>query len=173
VSVVRLLMGTLLLFYGRTMYWAFVAVAGFLVGFELAAEFLADQAEGVRILVALLAGVLGAVLGMLAQRAAFAIGGLFAGGYLALGLAHAADVPGEPLVWFVIGAILGAIVAALIVDWAIITLSSLVGAAAIVSELHLSDFIATLLFVALSATGIIIQGRRLRNLAPDLQSTME
>jgi hypothetical protein len=166
-------MGTLLLFYGRTLYWAFVAVAGFLVGFELAAEFLADQAEGVRILVALLGGVLGAILGLLAQRAAFAIGGLFAGGYLALALAHAADLPGEPLVWFVIGAILGAIVAALIMDWAIITLSSLAGAAAIVAELHLSDSIATLLFVALSATGIIIQGRRLRNLAPDLQSTMK
>jgi hypothetical protein len=173
VSVVRLLMGTLLLFYGRTLYWAFVAVAGFLVGFELAAEFLADQAERVRILVALLGGVLGAVLGMLAQRAAFAIGGLFAGGYLALALAHAADLPGEPLIWFVIGAILGAIVAALIMDWAIITLSSLADAAAIVAEFHLSDSIATLLFVALSAIGIIIQGRRRQYLAPASQSAIE
>jgi hypothetical protein len=166
-------MGVLLVFYGRTLYWAFIAVVGFLVGFELATELLAEQVESVRILVALLGGVLGAILGLLAQRAAFAIGGLFAGGYLALALAHAADLPGEPLIWFVIGAILGAIVAALIMDWAIITLSSLAGAAAIVAELHLSDSIATLLFVALSAIGIIIQGRRLRYLAPASQSVIE
>ena len=92
--------------------WLFVAVAGFLVGMELAAEFLTEQTESIRILVALAGGVLGAILGMLLQRVAFSIGGLFAGGYLGLVLAREADLPGEPLVWFVVGAILGAIVAA-------------------------------------------------------------
>ena len=48
-SVVSLLLGILLLFFGRTLYWVFVAVAGFLVGWELAAELLAEQAEWVRI----------------------------------------------------------------------------------------------------------------------------
>ena len=85
-------------------------------------------------LVALLGGILGAVLSMPFQRIAFSIGGLFAGGYLGLVLARAAGLPGEPLVWFVIGAILGAIVAALVMDWAIIVLSSLAGAAAVVNS---------------------------------------
>ena len=161
-SVVSLLLGILLLFYGRTLYWLFVAVAGFLVGFELAAVLMADQAEGVRMLVALLGGVLGAVLGLLAQRIAFSIGGFFAGGYLGLVLARTAGVGGDPLIWFVVGGILGAIIAALVMDWAIIVLSSLAGAAAIVSQFDLGQTVATLLFVALSAVGLIVQGRRLR-----------
>jgi hypothetical protein len=161
-SVVSLLLGIVLLLFGRTLYWVFVAAVGFLVGFELAAQLLADRAEGVRLLAALLGGVLGAILGMFAQRVAFSIGGLFAGGYLGLVLARAAGVPGEPIVWFVIGGILGAIVAAWIMDWAIIALSSLAGAAAIVGQFALDPSIAMLLFVALTAVGVVVQGRRLR-----------
>ena len=164
-SVVNLLLGIVLLFFGRTLYWAFVAVAGFLVGVELAAVFLADQPEWVRLMAALLGGVLGAILGMFAQRVAFSIGGLLAGGYLALALARTAGAGGEPLVWFAGGGILGAIVAALVMDWAIIALSSLAGAAAIVDQFDLDASLATLLFVALTAIGIVVQGRRLRPVA--------
>jgi hypothetical protein len=164
-SIIRLLVGILLVLYGRTLYWAFVAVGGFLVGFELAAVLLAEQAEGMKVLVALLGGVLGAILGVLVQRLAFAIGGLFAGGYLGLVLAREANMPGEPLVWFVVGGILGAIIAAMMMDWAIIALSSLVGAATIVDQLALDASIATLLFVVIAALGIVIQGRRLQRYA--------
>jgi hypothetical protein len=161
VSLITLLLGILLLFYGRTLYWAFIAVAGFLVGFELAAQLLADQPEWVRLMAALLLGILGAVLGILFQRVAFAMGGLFAGGYLGLALAQTADAPGEPLAYFVVGAILGAFVAALLMDWAIIILSSLAGAAAIVDQFKLSPSAAAVLFVALAAIGILVQARRL------------
>ena len=58
-------------------------------------------------------------------------------------------------------------------DWAIIVLSSLVGAAAIVGELNLSDSVVTLLFVALSAIGIMIQGRRLSYAAYGPPSAIE
>jgi hypothetical protein len=165
VSIINLLLGILLLLFGRTLYWLFVAVAGFLVGFELAAVLLAEQAEGVRLLAAVVGGVLGAILGMLAQRIAFAIGGLFAGGYLGLALAREAGAAGDPLIWFAIGGILGAIAAALVMDWAIIALSSLAGAAAIIGQFDLDATITTLLFVALVAVGIVVQGRRLRPVA--------
>jgi hypothetical protein len=161
-SIINLLVGTLLVFFGRTLYWAFVAIAGFLVGLELAAVFLADQTELVRLFAALLGGVLGALLGVIAQRIAFSIGGLFAGGYLGLVLARSADIPGEPLVWFVVGGILGAIIAAMVMDWAIIGLSSLVGAAAIVDQFALDASLATFLVIAITAIGIVVQGRRLR-----------
>jgi hypothetical protein len=157
-----LLLGVLLLLFGRTLYWLFVAIVGFLVGYELGATILVNQAESVRVLAAVLGGVLGAILGMFAQRVAFAIGGLFAGGYLGLALAREAGTAGDPLVWFVVGGILGAIVAALLMDWAIIALSSLAGAAAIVGQFELESSIAMLLFVVLTAVGIVVQGRRLR-----------
>jgi hypothetical protein len=124
---------------------------------------LADQPESLRLLVAVVGGVLGAILGMLAQRVAFAIGGLFAGGYIALALVRAAGVPGEPLVWFAAGGILGAIVAAWMMDWAIIALSSLAGAAAIVDQFNVNASTASLLLVVLAGIGIVVQGRRLRS----------
>jgi len=161
-SILNLLLGVLLLLFGRTLYWLFVAIVGFLVGYELGAMLLVNQAESVRLLAAVVGGILGAILGMLAQRVAFAIGGLFAGGYLGLALAREAGAAGDPLIWFVIGGILGAIVAALVMDWAIIALSSLAGAAAIVGQFDLETSIAMLLFVALTAVGIVVQGRRLR-----------
>jgi hypothetical protein len=167
-SIINLLLGILLVLYGRALYWAFVAVAGFLVGLELAPALLTDQTESVRLFAALLGGVLGALLGVIAQRVAFSIGGLFAGGYLGLVLARASEISGEPLVWFVVGGILGAIIAAMLIDWAIIGLSSLVGAAAIVDQFALDTTIATFLFIAITAIGIVVQGRRLRTAAATL-----
>jgi hypothetical protein len=164
--MVNLLLGVLLLLFGRTLYWVFIAVAGFLLGFELAARYLADQPESIQLLVAIGGGVLGAILGMLAQRVAFAIGGLFAGGYVAMALIRAAGIPGEPLVWFAVGGVLGAIIAALMMDWAIIALSSLAGAAAIVDQFQLEASLAMLLLVALTVVGVVVQARRLRPVAP-------
>ena len=74
---------------------------------------LAERAEWVQLLVAVVGGGLGAILGMFAQRVAFSIGGLFAGGYLGRALAQMAGIPGEPLIWFAAGGMLGAIVAAI------------------------------------------------------------
>lgn len=157
-----LLIGLILLLFGRTLYWAFVGLAGFLIGFELAAELLAEQAERVRLLAAVLVGIVGVLVGIFFQRVAFALGGLFAGGYLADALAEAAAAPGDPLLWFALGGVLGAIITAVIMDWAIIILSSLAGAATIVDNFDLEPTTGALLLAALTAIGILIQARRLR-----------
>lgn len=160
--LVTALLGAALLFFGRSVYWAFVAIVGFLVGAQLADVLLADQSPGLRLLVAIGAGVVGALLAMLAQRIAFALGGLYAGGYLALSVAHAAGATDNHLLWFAIGGVIGAILAVMVMDWAIIVLSSLVGAAAIVAAFNLSPGITTILFIVLAAFGITVQSNRLR-----------
>src|SRR5262245_22452200 len=97
-----ILLGLILLFFGRSLYWAFVAVAGFLMGMELAADLLTDQQAWVRFLAALAAGAIGAIVGVLAQRIAFAVGGFFAGGYLTLELLnHFPQIPPSNL-WFLV-----------------------------------------------------------------------
>jgi hypothetical protein len=55
--VVNAILGAALLFVGRQLYWAFVAVAGFLVAGQFAGSALADQSTWVQILAALAAGV--------------------------------------------------------------------------------------------------------------------
>jgi len=160
---IYVVLGIVVLLFGRTLYWAFIAIAGFLVGMMLAKEWLADQQQWVQILAALAAGVVGAVLGIFIQRLAFAIGGFFAGGYLAIAIATQMHAPGDPNIWLIAGGVLGAIIAALVMDWAIIVLSSLAGATAILSPFaaKLGDQLFPILFVLLAAIGIVFQGRRL------------
>jgi hypothetical protein len=107
--------------------------------------------------------VLGAVLSIIAQRLAFAIGGFFAGGYLALMIAAHFHAGGDPNLWMIFGGVIGAIAAALIMDWAIIVLSSIAGAVCILSPFaqQLDDRVAAAILVALVIVGIVVQGRQL------------
>lgn len=157
-------LGAFLLLFGRRLYWAFVAIAGFLVGAQLANTLVAVPSEGTRLVVALAGGLIGALLAMLAQRIAFMAGGLFAGAYLGLALAGELSVSGPPLLWLIGGGLLGAFAAAMLMDWAIVVLSSLAGAWAIVAAIGLEGVRAVWLLVVIAAIGVMFQGR---SLGPD------
>jgi hypothetical protein len=159
---VTVLMGVIVLLFGRTLYWVFVAIVGFLIGMEMANVWMQGQEDWVRLLVAVGAGVLGAIIGIFVQRLAFAIGGFFAGGYLAVIFAARFNLGGDQNLWMIVGGIIGAIIAALVMDWAIIVLSSLAGAAAILSpfQTKLDPRLSGAIFVALVIVGIVFQGRR-------------
>ena len=159
---IHVALGAVLLFFGRSIYWLFVAIAGFLVGVQLADIALADQNQALRLLAAVAAGAVGALLAMLAQRVGFALGGFYAGGYLALRLAATDLGTNNPLLWFAIGGFVGAVLAAVLMDWAVIVLSSLVGAGAIIAVLGLSPTFSLVGFAILATVGIAVQGARLR-----------
>jgi hypothetical protein len=161
-AVVTFLLGIVLLFFGRKLYWAFIAIAGFLIGMELANEYLADKDQWIRIAAAVGAGVLGAIIGMFLQRLAFAIGGFYAGAYLALRILNHFNIQGDPHVWELIGGVIGAIVAAVVMDWAIIIISSLAGSAAIFSVFpQMEPQMMDVLFLLVAAVGIIFQAQSL------------
>jgi hypothetical protein len=65
---------------------------------------------------------------------------------------------------FVIGGVLGAIIAVLVMDWAIVVLSCMVGASLIVSSLGLGDLGSLLAYTGLMAIGIIVQAQLMRGL---------
>ena len=56
-----------------------------------------------------------------------------------------------------VGGVIGALVAILILDWALILLSSLAGAGAIVTGLGLEHTIGAVLFVLLAVAGAAVQ----------------
>ena len=161
-AVVNIVAGAALLLVGRKLYWLFIAIAGFYVGVEVARAVVVAQPQWVIWLAAAAAGLIGAIVAMLFQRVAFAIAGFYAGAYLAL-IAAERFLPGAVGAGAVIvGGLVGAIAAALIMDWAIIVLSSMVGAALIVSSLPLGNLGSLLAYAGLLALGIVVQAQLMR-----------
>jgi hypothetical protein len=155
----NIVLGLILLVFGLKLFWLFVAIAGFLSGMLFGDLLLPDQAQWIRLLVAVGAGVLGALLAVLAQRVAFALAGFYSGVYLALILAQSLGAGGSGIFVMILGGVIGAVIATLIMDWAIIVISSLVGAGAIVEALPLEQGVRIIVFMALVAAGILVQER--------------
>jgi len=157
--LLAIMLGLLLLVLGRKLFWLCVAVVGFLVGVEFTGVFLADYPKWVVLLVGLGTGLLGAILAVVAERVAFALAGFYAGAYLALLVAQTLGDGAGGLLWFLVGGGMGAVFAALIMDWALIVLSCLVGAGAIIGAAGLGQTTGALAFVLLAVAGIVVQGK--------------
>ncbi|MCO6435473.1 MAG: DUF4203 domain-containing protein [Phycisphaerae bacterium] len=159
---VRIVLGLLVLLLGRRLYWIMVGISGFLAGSEFAQQFLADWAPWSRFLVAIGAGAIGVVLAIFAQRIAFAVLGFYGGGFIALVLTRSTAGDNAQLAWFILAGLAGAIIAAAVMDWAIILLTSFAGASAIVAGLALGPAFQAVLLLILAALGIAIQSRGLK-----------
>lgn len=159
--IANIVLGGIVLLFGRKLFWAFVAIVGFLVGVELAPELFPDLSTTLQVVLGLVLGLVGAIVAIVAQRIGFAIAGFFAVGYLSMAAGEALQPGSSGAMWFVIGGVIGALVAALIMDHAIIILSSLVGAAAIVSSLTLAPAVSLIVLIVIAAVGISFQTRSL------------
>ena len=73
------LFGILVLILGRRLFWLFVAVAGVVVGFNLAEQVVSIEAAWLLLAIGVVGGIIGALLAVFAQRLAVAVEG---GGYL-------------------------------------------------------------------------------------------
>jgi len=159
-EIYNLIVGVLLLLFGRKLFWLFIGIAGFLFGMEITGMYFGGQPQWLQLAIAIGMGCLGALLAVLAQRLAFAVGGFFAGVFLALKLSQFLGLPdhGALVAMLIIGAgLVGAVVAALIMDKAITVLACLVGAGAIVGELPLGPAPAIAVFVVLVVAGYLFQ----------------
>ena len=98
------------------------------------------------------------------QKLAVGIVGFAAGGRLAVGVGATFFVDYASYYWltFLVGGIIGAILLVALFDWALVLLSSLIGAHLITSAIVLPQTGATILLIALTVVGIIIQASLLR-----------
>jgi hypothetical protein len=169
-AIVNILLGIVLLFLGRRLFWFFAGVAGFLVGMNLAEQFVVGP-QGTKLLIAIIAGIIGAVIAIYLRKVAVAIAGFIIGGYITVELlrefalfppafvgAHTAgfSIP------YIIGGIIGAVLLFMLFDWALIILSSLSGASLIVHSVTLQGISSQLLFVLLVIVGILVQAGIMR-----------
>src|SRR5437879_6770759 len=90
-AIVGVLIGVVILFFGRKLFWLCVAAVGFAVGVEIAPHIIQEPSSILGLIVALALGLLGALLALFLQKVAIAVLGFLAGGYLAgakIGRAH-------------------------------------------------------------------------------------
>lgn len=157
------IIGLVLLLFGRKLFWLSVGVIGFLVGISLGEQLFPQFTDTVLLIVGVCLGVVGALLAILIQKIAIGTAGFFAGGFFTQNLAsHFQFTFGPKMEWlpFLLGGIVGAIILVWVFEFALIILSSLVGAFLLVRELNAPDDLEMIFFIVLAAGGMVIQFRK-------------
>lgn len=164
VTIVGVLIGIVILLFGRKLFWLCVAAVGFALGVEIAPHLVNEPSSVLALLVALALGVLGALLALFLQKIAIAVLGFFAGGKLASAIAAAffLHYAQYSTIIFVVGGIIGAILLLAVFDWALIVVSSFIGAYLIQSAIVLPPTGSTIVFIGLAFLGIVVQAASFR-----------
>ena len=167
VTIVGVLIGVVILFFGRKLFWLCVAAVGFAVGVKIAPLLVNESSSLLALLIALIFGVLGALLAFFLQKVAIAVLGFLAGGKLATAIAASFFVhyAQYSTIIFVIGGIIGAILLLAVFGWALIVVSSFIGAYLIQSAIVLPPTGSTLVFIGLAILGIFVQAASFRRSA--------
>lgn len=159
------LIGVTLLFLGRRLFWLFVGSVGFVFGLQMAQQYLGLHPFWVTWAVALLFGLIGALMAVFVQTLAIGLGGFAVGSAISahlMVLSGYAAVPGISVLCGIIGAVLLYV----LFDWALIGLSSVAGATLVVLALNWSPRAEGILYVILIAAGICFQAVWLRRQKP-------
>jgi len=159
--ILRILVGAGMLIAGRQLFWLYVAAMGVVLALDLVAPAFPGQPAWIVALIALGAGLFGAVIAFVWQWVAVGTAGFMAGAYVATNVLPVIGVAAEHFPWllFLLGGIVGALLLVAVFDWAVIALSSLFGATLIVQAIPLAPLISLLLFGGLVVAGILIQAR--------------
>jgi hypothetical protein len=159
----RILAGGLLIAFGRKLFWLYVALLGFAAGLSMSSRLFHIQPEWQQLAIGIVFGIVGALLAYFFQEIAVAVAGFLGGAYIATSLlgvfAYNPTQNGDVLVWalFLIGGIIGAALAIMLFDWALIILTSLAGALLVMEGLNLPMPAGWLIAFVLFAIGIILQ----------------
>jgi hypothetical protein len=160
-----IVLGLLIILFGRKLFWLFVGFTGFFVGFDLVQQIWGEDPGSTAIIVAFVIGILGAVAAVFAQRLAITVAGFIGGGYLTFQLLGALGITSGQvtLIGTFVGAIVGTVIVGGLVDYALIVFSSVVGALAIFHEITLAPPLNLILGIALAMLGIIVQTSQLQH----------
>ena len=126
-DIFGLVLGAALLTMGRRLYWLFLGGVGFVFGFDVAKQIVHGQPHTVILIIALCAGVAGALLAVFFQKIAILAGGFIAGGYLFIELLkELGKGPGNYyILLFILGGVTGALLMKVLFRWTLIVLSTL------------------------------------------------
>jgi len=167
-TMITVVIGVLMLVFGRKLFWLFVGCLGFAVGFNYAPYVWQVQSNLFLLILATITGVIGAVLAFFFQKLAIGLAGFAGGGYIALNLMNLFGIRIEQAIWlpYLIGGVVGALLMFFIFDWALIFVSSLAGATLIIQAAKLPPRMEIAVYLALIVAGFVIQTVLYRKASP-------
>ncbi len=167
VPIISLLLGAVLLLFGRRLFWLFVAAVGFAIGLELVPYIVQHPPPWLALSAGIALGLLGAILALVVQKIAIAVAGFLVGGHIATALmaAFVATHAQYSGLTFIIGGIIGALLLLALFGWALILFSAVAGAELIASNVHVPPKGAAIIFIALTILGIVVQAAMFRRRA--------
>lgn len=160
----RLFLGIALLLMGGRLFWLLIGGLGFVFAFDLAERTIHNQPHNVILIIALLAGALGAMAAVFLQKFAVLAGGFISGGYLLPELLRSLGVnTGEyHLILFIAGGLVGALLMKVMFRWALTIISSIAGSVLILNFFYHGQPPPDLLLIGLAIAGVVIQSGLLR-----------
>ena len=160
ISLFPIVLGILLLFFGRKLFWLFIGAAIFVAVMTLVPRYFPHH-DSLVFYIAIGVGFVAAVAGVFLQKVALRVAGFLAGGFLFFNLWEDFATLNALPWWlpFVVGGVLGAILLSVLFEWALIVLSSLTGAYLITEGFHLAPSMHLGVLLVLALIGIVVQGR--------------
>lgn len=157
--VLALIVGAVLLVAGRRLFWLAVGAAGFVLALVVALRFLDPEPLWLLLVLALVAGVAGAVLAILLQRLAVALAGFLAGGWAGLALwIQLGGAEGWPALGaFLVAGLIVAIVAGAVFELALVVVSALIGALLVAGGIGADGLFGLALVAVLTVAGSLVQ----------------
>src|SRR5437762_7503406 len=110
IPILSVVIGAVVLLFGRKLFWLCVAAIGFAAGVTLASHLVSEPTALLQLTFAILLGFIGALLALFLQKLAIGLAGFVAGGRLAVGLVATFLAQYASYYWltFIIGGLIGA-----------------------------------------------------------------
>jgi hypothetical protein len=157
-SLIALLIGGALLFFGGRYYWLVAGGVGFLFGTNLGSAPDGGVVTGSAIAMGFLFGFIAAVASVFITKFALSISGFIMGGILMVRFIEAIGWDlGSTFAAFLIGGILGFLLVIISQEWALIFLSVITGAAIVVNQLVADAANAQFVYILLVLVGFTFQ----------------
>lgn len=168
-AIVQIIFGFIGMLFGRNLFWLFVAIGGFLIGWFLAPAIFHSMVTWHRILVGVVLGILFAILARWFVKFMVAVAGFFLLGAATVVVIRdlGGSAPsGSAAYWlaYIIGGVIGAILLVAFFDWALIVFTSLAGAGSAARGIvHFATnnprWLEVVLFVVFVVIGLLYQAR--------------
>jgi hypothetical protein len=164
-GILALALGTVSLLFGRKLFWVLAALIGLATGIILASQVLPTQTGLIHLIIAVVVGILCALLAIFAEKVMLVLAGFLGLGILGSLIGSLFQSASLNWILFIVFGVFGALLMSRFMEWAVVIISSFIGAIMVSTGLgliiHLQFLLDLLVFLALIALGIFFQSRDL------------